>query len=346
MHEARFWKRGEGKTVHCGLCRFQCTIAPGHHGRCGVRENRGGTLYSTVYGRSISEAVDPIEKKPLYHARPGSSSFSISTVGCNFRCLHCQNHQISQWPLSGRPPAGALLSPDDIVCRAQQAGCQSIAYTYTEPTIYYEYAYDTAVLAHQAGLLNVFVSNGYIMPEPLAALAPYLDAANIDLKGFRDDVYRDLTGASLDGVLQTLKDYRRHDIWLEVTTLVIPGRNDDDEQLQAIARFIAEELGFEVPWHVTAFYPTYKLLDAPSTPAKVLQRARRFGIDAGLKHVYTGNVHDPEGGHTFCAGCGERVIERRGYELVSMRLDNGNCRLCGTPLAGLYDDRSGGEGSL
>ncbi|ORJ62982.1 AmmeMemoRadiSam system radical SAM enzyme [Geothermobacter hydrogeniphilus] len=336
MHEARFWKKGEGQAVRCGLCRFQCTIPVGRQGRCGVRENRDGTLYTTVYGRSISEQVDPIEKKPLYHVNPGSLSFSIATVGCNFRCLHCQNHQISQWPLSGRPPAGEILSPAEIVRRARQAGCDSIAYTYTEPTIYFEYAHDTAVLARRAGLRNLFISNGYIMPEPLAALAPYLDAANIDLKAFRDDVYRKLTGASLDGVLETLKDYRRHGIWVEVTTLVIPGRNDDDDQLRGIARFIACELGCEVPWHVTAFYPTYKLLDAPPTPADTLRRARDFGREAGLLHVYTGNVHDPEGGHTFCSGCGERLIERRGFHVVAMRLEGGCCRQCGTRLAGLF----------
>jgi len=343
MHEARFWDKGEGETVRCGLCRFRCTIAPGHHGRCGVRENRSGTLYSTVYGRSISEAVDPIEKKPLYHVQPGSLSFSIATVGCNFRCLHCQNHQISQWPLSNRGPAGEPLSPAEIVSRAKGTGCASIAYTYTEPTIYYEYAFDTAVLARQAGLLNVFVSNGYIMPEPLQAIAPYLDAANIDLKAFRDDLYRELTGASLDGVLETLVDYRCNGIWIEVTTLVIPGRNDDDGQLRGIARFIAGELGREVPWHVTAFYPTYRLLDAPPTPAEVLRRARRFGLEAGLKYVYTGNVHDPEGGHTCCASCGERVIERRGFQLVSQRLDKGCCRSCGTSVDGVFHGSRGGE---
>jgi len=338
MHEARFWDREADGRVRCRLCRFHCRIAAGRTGLCGVRENRDGTLYTRVYGRSIAEQVDPIEKKPLYHVEPGSLSFSIATVGCNFRCRHCQNHQISQWPLSGRPPAREDLPPAEVVRRARQAGCRSIAYTYTEPTIYYEYAYDTAVLARQAGLRNVFVSNGYIEIAPLEELAPWLDAANIDLKAFRDDVYRKLTGASLDGVLATLRDYRRLGIWLEVTTLAIPGINDDDRQLEGIARFIADELGSEVPWHVTAFYPTYRLSDAPPTPAATLRRARRIGLDAGLRHVYTGNVHDPEGGHTYCAGCGRKVIERRGFRVVSQQLDNGCCRHCRQRLAGLFID--------
>ncbi|TYO98681.1 pyruvate formate lyase activating enzyme [Geothermobacter ehrlichii] len=343
MHEARFWEQGENGDVRCRLCRFHCRIAPGRVGLCGVRENHDGTLYTRVYGRSITEAVDPIEKKPLYHVEPGSLSFSIATVGCNFRCLHCQNYQISQWPSERGQVAGERLTPAEVVRRARAAGCRSIAYTYTEPTIYYEYAFDTAVLARRAGLRNIFVSNGYIETAPLEAIAPWLDAANIDLKGFRDDVYRKLTGASLDGVLATMRDYRRLGIWLEVTTLIIPGINDDDGQLKGIAGFIADELGPEVPWHVTAFYPTYRLLDAPPTSPEILCRARQFGLDAGLRHVYTGNVHDPEGGHTYCAGCGRKVIKRRGFQVVSLRLDNGCCRQCGNRLAGLFNIGPGGE---
>lgn len=335
MREARFWSSGDGSDVHCGLCRFHCRIAPGKTGLCGVRQNLDGRLFTTVYGLSIAEAVDPIEKKPLYHVEPGSRSFSIATVGCNFRCLHCQNHQISQWPLSGRPPAGEPLEPAQVVQRALAAKCRSIAYTYTEPTIFYEYAYDTAVLSHQAGLRNLFVSNGYIETEPLEKIAPYLDAANIDLKAFSDDVYRHLTGASLDGVLATLRDYHRLGIWLEITTLVIPGLNDDDRQLTGIAQFISRELGPEVPWHVTGFYPTYRLLDTPSTSAQTLRRARQIGIDAGLQHVYTGNVQDPDGGHSYCSGCGTRVIERIGFAVGELLLDDGCCRSCGTALPGV-----------
>lgn len=335
MHEARFWEPAAEGKVRCGLCRFRCLIAQGQRGVCGVRQNRDGTLYTLVYGKSVAEAVDPVEKKPLYHYHPGSRTFSIATVGCNFRCLHCQNHQISQWPHSGKALPGHDLPPTQVVAEAQRSGCDSISYTYTEPTIFFEYAYDTAILARKAGLGNIFVTNGYITPEALAEIAPYLDAANVDLKGFSERFYREVAGATLNGVLDALRDYRRHGIWLEVTTLVIPGYNDSAAELRDMARFITSELGCDTPWHLSAFHPTYRLLDQPPTPAKTLLMARRIGLEAGLHYVYLGNLSTGEGEDTLCPGCGQAVISRRGVWLQGMALRDGNCGYCGHAIAGV-----------
>lgn len=337
MREAMFWEKLADDRVRCDLCRHACVIRPGRLGICGVRENREGQLFSLVYGRLIAESIDPIEKKPLFHYRPGSTSYSIATVGCNFRCRHCQNAEISQWPHTGRAIPGREVPPEEVVGAALAAGCGSISYTYTEPTIFYEYAYDTAFLAHDKGLGNVFVSNGYTSTAALERIAPVLDAANVDLKGFTEKFYREVAGATLSGVLATLRDYRRLGIWLEITTLVIPGWNDSDEELAAIARFIAEELGVLVPWHVTAFYPTYKMLDHPPTPTATLRRARRIGLEAGLKHVYVGNVPDATGENTYCPNCRELLIERHGFRLGGIKLEHGACGKCRTPLAGVWD---------
>ncbi len=337
MHEAMFWDKLEGDKVRCGLCRFRCLIADGHRGLCGVRENRQGALFSLVYGRVIAENADPIEKKPLFHYLPGSTSYSIATVGCNFRCRHCQNADIAQWPHSGREIPGQLESPQRVIDRALKSGCRSISYTYTEPTIFYEYALDTATLARSQGLGNVFVTNGYITTEALECIAPVLDAANVDLKGFSEEFYHDVTGASLQGVLDCLRDYRRLGIWLEVTTLVIPGLNDSDAELGRLARFIRDELGEQVPWHVTAFYPTYKMTDRPPTPVATLRKARRIGLDAGLKHVYTGNVPGDSGENTYCPRCGELLLERRGFGLDRVSLHNGRCDHCQSVVAGVWN---------
>jgi pyruvate formate lyase activating enzyme len=335
MKEAMFWEKGAGSTVHCFLCRFHCRIAAGNRGLCGVRENRDGKLFTLVYGQVIAEHVDPIEKKPLFHYYPGSKSFSVATPGCNFRCLHCQNYQISQLPHSRPIPTGKELPPAEIVRRAQNAGCRSISYTYTEPTIFYEYAYDTAVLAHDQGLGNVFVTNGYITEEALTRIAPYLGAANVDLKGFSEKFYREVTGSTLRGVLESLRVYRRLGIWLEVTTLVIPGHNDSDADLRGIARFIAEELGTDTPWHVSAFHPTYRMLDCPATPPETLRRARGIGQAAGLKYVYQGNLPGEGGEDTLCPGCGQPVIERATYRIRAVALKEGRCASCATPIAGI-----------
>jgi pyruvate formate lyase activating enzyme len=336
MHKAMFQEPLGDDRVRCGLCRFRCSIGAGQRGLCGVRENRDGVLFSLVYGKAVAENVDPIEKKPLFHVYPGSLSYSVSTVGCNFRCLHCQNHQISQWPHEQISIAGADVPPAQLVERALAAGCRSIAYTYTEPTIYFEYAFETAKLAKQAGLANVFVSNGYITRAALETIAPWLDAANIDLKGFSDDFYREVTGASLQGVLECLRDYRRLGIWLEVTTLLIPGRNDDPDELRALTRFIAEELGPETPWHVTGFYPTYKLQDAPPTSLASLQQARKLGHQAGLQFVYTGNRGDADSESTRCPACRKLVVERSGFQLVTNHLQKGRCPWCPAVIPGCF----------
>lgn len=334
MREARFWKAGEGSEVLCRLCRFYCRIAPGKRGRCGVRLNRNGVLQTLVYGTSIAEQIDPVEKKPLFHVGPGHRTFSIATVGCNFSCRNCQNYAISQYPQAAGEIIGDKLPPATAVEKALAGDCRSIAYTYTEPTIFFEYAFDTAVLAKEAGLMNLFVSNGYITPEPLAAIVPYLDAANIDLKGFNPVTYRELTGAELNGVLATLRDYKRHDIWLEITTLIIPGINDSDAELQAIAGFIRDELGDETPWHVSAFHPTYRLTATPPTPAETIRRACAIGLAAGLRYVYSGNLPGDDGESTFCPGCGVKVIERHGFRVKSLALRHGCCTACGAAIAG------------
>jgi len=334
MKEALFYQKESAGRVRCGLCRFRCLIDDGNRGICKVRENRGGTLYSLVYGRVITEHVDPIEKKPLFHVMPGSSAYSIATVGCNFHCRHCQNYSISQVEPHGEIQ-GAHRSPADIVRSAVGSGCGSIAYTYTEPTIFFEFALDTARLAKEQGLRNLFVTNGYISSEPLAAIAPVLDAANIDLKGFSESFYREIVGAKLSEVLDSIIDYRKLGIWLEITTLIIPGLNDADAELNGIAAFIVQNLGADTPWHVSQFYPTYRLTDRPRTPVATLRRAREIGMAAGLKYVYEGNVPGEGGENSFCPSCGVVVIERYGYRIMNNRLTDGGCPDCGAKIAGI-----------
>ncbi|HLO25285.1 MAG TPA: AmmeMemoRadiSam system radical SAM enzyme [Geobacteraceae bacterium] len=335
MKEAMFYEKLDGMKTHCGLCRFRCVIADGKRGICGVRENRGGTLFSLVYGKAVAENVDPIEKKPLFHFRPGSRSYSVATVGCNFRCLHCQNYSISQSVWEGGRISGFDLPPAEIVRKARESGCSSIAYTYTEPTIFFEYAYDTAVLARQAGLGNVFVTNGYITPQALSHISPFLDAANIDLKGFSEKFYREVVHARLGEVLDTIIDYKRLGIWVEITTLIIPGHNDSDEELTGLARFIVDKVGVETPWHVTQFYPTYRLTDRPRTPVATLRRARQIGLDAGLRYVYEGNVPGEGGENTYCPGCGELLIKRLGYHIQENRIRSGHCPSCEADIDGI-----------
>jgi pyruvate formate lyase activating enzyme len=335
MKEASFYTKAAENIVHCSLCAQHCRIKPGDVGLCGVRRNVNGTLMTLVYGLTVAENVDPIEKKPLFHFLPGTRSFSIATAGCNFRCRHCQNSDISQMPRDAGQILGRPLAPAEVVSRAQAAGCASISYTYTEPTIFFEYAYDTAVLAKQAGLKNVFVSNGYITAEPLRAIAPYLDAANVDLKSFSDEFYKRVCGARLQPVLNALKLYRELGIWLEVTTLVIPGENDADEDLGGCARFIAEQLGKDVPWHVSGFHPTYLLTQRPSTPPETLRRARRIGLEAGLQFVYEGNIPG-EGEDTACPSCGKPVVSRVGFTVRQNRLREGRCPDCNATVAGVW----------
>jgi pyruvate formate lyase activating enzyme len=334
MKEALFYRKGNNQEVHCFLCFHCCTIQPGKTGICGVRENRGGVLYTLVYGKAISEAVDPIEKKPLFHFYPGSRSFSIATVGCNFKCLHCQNSGISQMPRDERRIAGDELPPSTVVSLAREYNCRSISYTYTEPTVYFEYAYDTARLAHEASLANVFVTNGYTGPEALTAIGPYLDAANIDLKGFSETFYRTVCGARLQPVLDTIALYHKLGIWIEITTLIIPGRNDSDDELREIAQFL-KGLDERIPWHISAFHPTYRLTDARRTPVSTLTRAREIGLSEGLRYVYQGNVPGEDGENTFCYCCKKPLMQRLGFTIAENRIVDGSCPYCKAKIDGV-----------
>ena len=334
MKEALFYERQGNTQVRCGLCRFRCLISDGARGVCAVRENHGGTLYSLVYGKLCTEHVDPIEKKPLFHVMPGSRTYSIATVGCNFHCRHCQNYEISQVDLN-TPIPGVEQTAQEIVQRAVANDCASISYTYTEPTIFYEFAYDTSRLSREAGLKNIFVTNGYISKEALTAIAPFLDAANIDLKGFTEGFYRDVIHARLSEVLDSIVEYRKQGIWLELTTLIIPGLNDSDTELQGIADFIATNLGIDTPWHVSQFHPTYKLTDRPRTPIATLRRARDIGLAAGLRYVYEGNVPGEGGENTWCPSCSHLLINRYGYAIKSDCIVSGACPECGTVIAGI-----------
>lgn len=333
MKEALLYDRESGGKVRCRLCNHRCVIEDGKAGVCQVRANRGGVLYSLVYGKIIAENVDPIEKKPLFHVEPGSRSYSIATCGCNFKCLHCQNHEISQLPRDEGKIAGWEVSPEEIVRKAKASGCTSISYTYTEPTIFFEYALDVARLARNQGLLNVFVTNGYMTEEALDTFHPYLDAANVDLKAATDTFYRRICGARIDPVKASIRKMRSLGVWVEVTTLVIPGLNDDPEDLRAIAQFLAS-LGKEIPWHVSAFHPTYRMTDRPRTPVATLRQAREIGLSEGLKYVYCGNVPG-EGEDTICPGCGEKLIERMGFRILKKSTRKGACPQCGTPIEGL-----------
>lgn len=334
MKEAMFYSKESDTRVRCGLCRFRCLIDDGKRGICKVRENREGRLYSLIYGRVVAEHLDPIEKKPLFHVRPGSSSYSIATAGCNFHCRHCQNYAISQIAPGDEIP-GTHRTPAEIVGSAVRSGAGSIAYTYTEPTIFYEFALDTARLAKEQGLLNIFVTNGYISPEPLATIAPLLDAANIDLKGFSEKFYREIVGAKLAEVLESIVEYRNQGVWLEITTLIIPGLNDTDAELSALASFMVQNLGADTPWHVSQFYPTYRLVDRERTPVSTLRRAREIGMAAGLRYVYEGNVPGEGGENSFCPSCGSVLVERYGYRIISNRLHQGGCDQCGAKIAGI-----------
>ena len=329
------YDRLDGNKVTCNLCHQRCTISESHTGNCGVRRNEGGKLYSLVYGKSISQNVDPIEKKPLFHLYPGSGSFSIATVGCNFRCLHCQNADISQMPREEHRIVGRDLAPERVVALAKQYDCRSIAYTYTEPTVFFEYAYDTARLAASEGIKNVFVTNGYMTREALETIHPYLDAANVDLKAFTEEFYRKICGARLAPVLDSLQFMKQLGIWIEVTTLIIPSLNDSEEELKEIARFVLS-LGAETPWHVTAFYPTYRLTDRPRTPVATLRRARAIGLETGLRYVYSGNVPGEEGENTTCSHCGKLLIRRTGYHIAEYYIEDAQCLYCGTEVDGLF----------
>ncbi len=334
--EAFLYENLPDRVVKCNLCCHRCIIKNGRRGLCQVRENREGVLTTLVYGKLIARHIDPIEKKPLYHVQPGSLSYSIATVGCNFKCRFCQNADIAQMPSDQRGLVmGTPGRPEEVVAAAVKASCHSIAFTYTEPTVYFEFAYDTARLASENGLLNVFVTNGYMSPEALQMIRPFLNAANVDLKSFRDDFYRKYCGARLSHVLETLQVMKSFDIFVEVTTLLIPGLNDDPAELEELAGFMAETLGPETPWHISRFHPTYRLTDRPATPVAALTAARDIGIRAGLRYVYIGNVPGDDGENTFCHRCGKLLIERWGFQVGNKRIEKGRCISCNESVAGI-----------
>lgn len=335
MHEALLYQKLEDQKVKCGVCNHHCIILPEKRGICGVRENHKGILHLLVYGKAISEAIDPIEKKPLFHFLPGTLSLSIATTGCNFRCENCQNWQISQVTKGDKATIiGENLSPEQIVQDALNNRCASIAYTYTEPTIFLEYALDTMKLAYEKQIKNVWVTNGYMSKETLDLIIPYLDAVNVDLKFFNEAYYQEYCGAKLKPILDNLKYLKKKGIWVEVTTLIIPDLSDDEKMLKQTASFIAQELGVETPWHVTKFSPeiSFKMENHRTTPSESLERAYRIGLDSHLKYVYTGNVPGMPSENTYCSECGKVAIERFGFSNIKRYDTEGKCSECGTSL--------------
>jgi pyruvate formate lyase activating enzyme len=334
--EAYLYDKLDDQKVRCHLCSHRCLVKAGKRGICAVRENQDGKLKTLVYGKLIAQNVDPIEKKPLYHVSPGSLSYSVATVGCNFKCRFCQNADIAQLPADRKGMIlGDLFTSQDVVNAAEQANCRSIAYTYTEPTIFFEFAYDTARLAHERGILNVFVTNGYMTPEALKMIQPYLDAANVDLKAFNDEFYKEQCSAKRKHVMETLKLMKSVGVFVEVTTLLIPGLNDDEGELKGLAEFMVEELGAETPWHISRFHPTYKLTDLLPTPAESIHRARQIGLEAGLRYVYCGNLPGDKGENTICYSCGQLLIERWGYHISKNVITDGKCPKCKADIDGL-----------
>ncbi len=333
--EAMLYEKAGDDEVRCFLCNHHCRIASSKFGVCGMRENIGGTLYTHAYGEVVAANEDPIEKKPLYHFLPGTTSFSIAAAGCNFQCGFCQNWQISQLSKKKRKDIpGYKLSPSDAVARAQKSRCESISYTYTEPTIFFEYAFDIAREAKNNGLYNVFVTNGFMTTEALDEIRPYLDACNVDLKSFRDDFYKKTCKARLQPVLDSIAHMREIGIWVEVTTLAIPGENDSDKELSDIAEFVAG-VDAEIPWHISRFHPDYNFGDHGPTPLKTMEKAVDLGKQAGLKYVYMGNV--PGNSDTVCPSCSKTVVHRSGYSVGRLRIKDGKCEFCGSTIAGVFE---------
>jgi len=341
----RYWHGLEDGRVQCDLCPRACKLHEGQRGVCFVRAREDDQIVLTTYGRSSGYCVDPIEKKPLNHFLPGSAVLSFGTAGCNLACRFCQN-----WDITKSKEMDTLADaadPTAIARAAQELGCRSVAFTYNDPVIFLEYATDVADACHEMGVRTVAVTAGYVCPEPRAELFAHVDAANVDLKAFSEEFYRHVCGAQLGAVLDTLV-YLRHEtgVWLELTTLLIPGLNDGDDELDRMTAWVVEHLGPDVPMHFSAFHPDFKLLDRPATPPDTLTRARRIAVANGVRHAYTGNVHDAEGSSTVCTGCGSVVIERDWYDLRAYRLtDDGRCDACGTACPGVFDGPAGTWGA-
>ena len=324
----------EGGEIQCELCPHRCRVAKGKRGICRVRENRDGKYYSLVYGNPCAVHLDPIEKKPFSHVLPGTTSFSLATAGCNFQCKFCQNWEISQaFP---EDVYSAEVPPELIVSRSKEIGARSVAYTYVEPSIFYEYMIDIGVLAKKSGLLNVYHSNGFINPGPLKNLCKVLDAANIDLKGFTENFYRELCGGELTPVLETLKTLKQERVHVEITNLVIPTKNDEMPVIKEMCLWIKKELGADTPLHFSRFYPLYRLKTLPPTPVSTLDKARAVASSAGLEYVYVGNVPGHEGENTFCPKCKKMIIQRTGYMVGEINVKAGKCKYCGKPIPGIW----------
>ena len=337
---ARLWTPLKNHAAQCRLCSHFCVVKPGARGKCGVRENVAGSLRTLVYGLPAAVNVDPVEKKPLYHFLPGTRIFSLGTMGCNLSCSFCQNASLSQPPRLGGRITGHRASPADMVAAALDSGSKSIAYTYSEPTVFFELVEDTARLALAKGLKNALVTNGFMSPDCLEAFGPspsgLIQAANVDLKAFTEAFYQERCGARLAPVLENLKHMRALGWWLEVTTLLIPGLNDDPAELAELAAFIAAELGPDTPWHLSRFHPDYKLMDRPVTPHETLLAARTIGRTAGLRYVYIGNASGPGFGDTLCPACQAVVLERQGFRSGAAGLANGRCTACGAAIPGVW----------
>jgi len=332
--EARLWQPGPNGRVACHLCAHHCQIQPGQRGLCRVRENRDGTLQALNHGRLLAASLDPIEKKPLHHFLPGSGSFSIAAAGCNFRCRFCQNADISQ-VAAGEAVAGVATPAGAVVESALAAGARSIAYTYTEPTVFWETVEEVSVPARAAGLKNVWVSNGFLSPELCEVAAPLMDAANIDLKSFSDRFYRDECGGRLEPVLRTIQALKKASVWLEVTTLLVPGLNTDEGELRELCAFLSA-VDPQMPWHVSRFFPRHRRTELPPTAITDIRAAIAIGRQAGLLHVYSGNTGADDEADTHCPGCGELLIRRHGYDAMLVGLEHGACRKCRRPLAGVW----------
>ena len=336
MTEARLWKSLKDGAIQCRLCNHYCLIKPGKRGQCGVRENQDGTLYTLNYGKIAALNLDPVEKKPLYHFQPGTRTFSFATQGCNLNCTFCQNWSLSQPPRVDGTIEGQDATPEQLVDEAIRLKAASISYTYSEPTIFFEIMQDTTKLARQHGLKNIMVSNGFMSRECLDELGPDIDAINVDLKCYTDDFYKDISGARLQPVLDNLK-YIKHTLgwWLEVTTLLIPGKNDSPDELNQLTQFIANELGPVTVWHISRFHPDYKMNDVGVTQSAALQSAFDMGKQAGLKYVYVGNMPNLGLQHTTCPGCGDTLIDRTGFASTRPSIENGACKQCKEPIDGI-----------
>jgi pyruvate formate lyase activating enzyme len=332
--EARYYKKLPDREIECELCPRRCRLGDKERGYCGVRENIGGTYYSLVYGKACSMNVDPIEKKPFFHLLPGTKAFSFATAGCNVNCKFCQNWEISQ--VRPEQVRHVDLAPETAVAAAGDNGCRSIAYTYSEPTVFYEYMYDTAVLARRSRIKSAVVSGGHINPEPLEALTKVVDAIKIDLKAFNQEFYKTYVRGSLEPVLEAIKLIARSPAWLEVVYLVIPELNDDPAEVGKMAAWLAREAGPDVPLHFTRFFPQYLMKNLPPTPISTLEALRRTALGEGLRYVYVGNIPGHEGESTYCPKCRKTLIRRNGYEIVENVLSKGACPACRTPIPGIW----------